>query len=96
MDWPILGCDGAQGADSSVRCKTMSFPNRIEELMRQCFRNLGESDWASRHVADRGPDLPAPSPMIGHEPSLSNLSVALSRMGLVHQSAEARAAEREW
>ena len=64
----------------------MALVQNARTLIQQFFHNLDEADWASRHVADRGPDLPNSSEFYGAERSTSSLSLALSQMGLVRQS----------
>ena len=66
----------------------MSLVNHARILIKQFFHNLDEVDWVSRHVADRGPDLPQANPFYGADSSTSSLSLALRQMGLVRQTPE--------
>ncbi len=54
----------------------------------QFLHNLDEANWISRHVADRGLDLPNLSRLYGADGSASSLSLALGQMGLVRQSSD--------
>ena len=66
----------------------MTAVQHAQTLIKQFLHNLDEADWVSRHVADRGPDLPDPSRLYGADRSVSSLSLALRQMGLVRQTPE--------
>jgi hypothetical protein len=66
----------------------MTLYRYAETLIKQCIHNLGEADWASRHVTDREPDLPDPIQAGSPDRAVSSLSLALRRMGLVQQTSE--------
>ena len=65
----------------------MKFVNQAHFLLKQFLHNLDEADWASRHIADLGPDLPAAS-RTNADGSASSLAIALQQMGLVSQSSD--------
>lgn len=67
----------------------MALVQNARTLIKQFLHNLDEADWISRHVADRGPDLPKSAQLYGADRSTSSLSLALSQMGLVRQSQDA-------
>ena len=66
----------------------MKFYYRAQTLLKQFIHNLDEDNWASRHVGDAGPDLPAAAEPALSGRGVSSLSLALQQMGLIRQPIE--------
>ncbi|HLJ57662.1 MAG TPA: hypothetical protein VKT77_21685 [Chthonomonadaceae bacterium] len=64
----------------------MKLLKNVRAAIRQFLNNLGEPGWASRHVADGGPDLPTPAPLFNSAETASSLSIALQQMGFIRPS----------